>query len=90
MKELLSRSISKKQILILNEVDNNRGMVVTNLINKLSKENNLPESTLRWNINQLKKQDLIISGDCNSKGTPISLTKTGLILLKIIRGDKNE
>lgn len=63
-------------------------MIVTNLISRISEKYSLPESTVRWNINYLKKSGLIDCGDYESKGVPVKLTEAGKILIKIIGGDK--
>lgn len=84
------RSINEKQSLILKEIDNTEKMVVTNLIDKLSKKHNISESTLRWNIKQLRKYGLIDCGTKGGKGRPIILTDNGILVKKIIGGNKDE
>ncbi|MBD3205311.1 hypothetical protein GF319_03070 [Candidatus Bathyarchaeota archaeon] len=54
--------------------------VYTNLINKISKDLDIPESTVRWNMRGLREADLIEAGTKDNKGIPVSLTTMGRIM----------
>jgi DNA-binding MarR family transcriptional regulator len=58
----------------------NKKSVYTVLIQKLSKELNIPQSTVRWNLKGLRDADLIEAGDKDNKGIPVSLTPIGRIM----------
>lgn len=88
MKQLLLRALTKHQILILNELkDRGNYITVTNLIQKFSNKYNIPDSTLRWNVKQLKELELIECGDSESKGVPVKLTDSGLVIQNILNRD---
>lgn len=54
--------------------------VYTNLINKISNELDIPESTVRWNMRGLREAELIEAGTKENKGIPVSLTNMGRIM----------
>lgn len=54
--------------------------VYTVLIQKISRELEIPKSTVRWNLKGLREADLIRAGDKNNKGIPVSLTPIGRIM----------
>ena len=54
--------------------------VYTNLINKISKDLGIPESTVRWNMKGLREAYLIEAGTKDNKGIPVSLTTIGRIM----------
>jgi len=54
--------------------------VYTNLINKISNELDIPESTVRWNMRGLREAELIEAGTKENKGIPVSLTTMGKIM----------
>jgi DNA-binding transcriptional ArsR family regulator len=54
--------------------------VYTNLINKISNELDIPESTVRWNMRGLREAELIEAGTKENKGIPVSLTTMGRIM----------
>ncbi|MBN2335142.1 hypothetical protein JXL21_06240 [Candidatus Bathyarchaeota archaeon] len=54
--------------------------VYTVLINRLSDELGIPESTVRWNLKGLREADLINAGTKDNKGVPVSLTVMGRIM----------
>ena len=87
LRKLLSRCISKNQILILNELKNNKS-TITNIISIVSKKYNLSPSTVRYNIEKLKELDLIECGNSKQKGIPAKLTDSGILILDII-GDRS-
>ena len=88
IRELLLRALTKHQILILNELKiNGHYFSVTNLIERLSEKHNIPPSTLRWNVKQLIKLDLIVAGNSENKGIPVRLTDSGKLVCKILEGE---
>ena len=90
LKQLLIRVLTKHQILILNELNNHGNYVtVTNLIQKFSEQHKISPSTLRWNVKQLKKLELIESGDIKNKGIPVKLTKSGKFVHEILRRESD-
>ncbi len=54
--------------------------VYTALIQRLSEELGIPESTVRWNLKGLREAELINAGTKNNKGVPVSLTEMGRIM----------
>jgi DNA-binding MarR family transcriptional regulator len=54
--------------------------VYTVLIQRLSEELGIPESTVRWNLKGLRDADLINAGTKENKGVPVSLTEMGRIM----------
>jgi DNA-binding MarR family transcriptional regulator len=54
--------------------------VYTVLIQQLSDELAIPESTVRWNLKGLREAELIRAGTKDNKGVPVSLTAMGRIM----------
>ncbi len=54
--------------------------VYTVLIQQLSDELAIPESTVRWNLKGLREAELIRAGTKDNKGIPVSLTAMGRIM----------
>jgi len=54
--------------------------VYTALIQRLSDELGIPESTVRWNLKGLREANLINAGTKDNKGVPVTLTEKGRIL----------
>jgi len=54
--------------------------VYTVLIQQLSDELAIPESTVRWNLKGLREAELILAGTKDNKGVPVSLTAMGRIM----------
>ena len=54
--------------------------VYTVLIDRYSKEQGIPRSTVRWNLRGLREAGLIIAGDRLNKGVPVALTEIGQTL----------
>jgi DNA-binding MarR family transcriptional regulator len=54
--------------------------VYTVLIQRLSDELGIPESTVRWNLKGLREAELINAGTKDNKGVPVSLTEMGRIM----------
>ena len=54
--------------------------VYTVLIDLYSVELRMPKSTVRWNLRGLREAGLIVAGDKENKGIPVTLTEMGQIL----------
>ena len=54
--------------------------IYTVLIQQLSEELKMPESTVRWNLKGLRDAELIMAGTKDNKGVPVSLTTMGRIM----------
>ena len=80
--------MNKNQTLILNEISNNEENI-TETLRKISKNTNIPISTLKLNSQILKDLDLIEFGS-SSKFQLAKLTDFGNDVLKIIGDDENE
>jgi predicted transcriptional regulator len=74
-----SRHLTEKQQRILQWIARRDGevYVYTSLINMFSKETNIPKSTVRWNLRGLRDSGLILAGDKENKGVPVTLTDMG-------------
>ena len=77
LEKVLPRAISKKQILILNEVYSGDYKTKTGAIWKISRKLNIPESTVRWNVNRL------LSGGIIENNGMLKASVVGAALLKI-------
>ncbi len=54
--------------------------VYTVLIDRYSKEQRIPKSTVMWNLRGLREAGLIFAGDRENKGVPVALTEMGQTL----------
>jgi DNA-binding MarR family transcriptional regulator len=74
--------LTKKQRMILRWLVEhyNQKTVYTVLIQEISKELEIPRSTVRWNLRGLREAELIQAGDKDNKGIPVSLTPIGKIM----------
>jgi hypothetical protein len=77
-----STKLTKKQITILKWlIEQYQGSeVYTNLIQKISHELEIPESTVRWNMRRLREADFIEAGTKENKGLLVTLTTKGRIM----------
>jgi DNA-binding MarR family transcriptional regulator len=77
-----SAKLTKKQMVILRWLieRHNKKTVYTVLIQEISRELEIPKSTVRWNLKGLRDADLIKAGDKNNKGIPVALTPMGRIM----------
>lgn len=82
LRNIILRALTDKQILILREVEQNEGTTITSLVNKLSRENKIPLSTLKLNARILKDLGLISNGSLGAQ-----LTDGGRLVLSILGGD---
>ncbi len=81
LKKVISKALTKNQILLLNEIEKNSTKTVTSLINKLSRVSKVPLSTLKLNARLLREMDLINY----SESQPVELSGSGEIVLSLIR-----
>lgn len=56
--------------------------VYTRMVEAISEEFRMPESTARWNLKVLREVALLEAGDRNNKGIPVRLTEAGRIALE--------
>lgn len=87
---LTEKPLNKRQLGFLLKTERNEGLLYYQLINRLSKEEGLPESTVRWNINALRDAEMIVTGDKNNKGIPVQLTKNGKVVVSVLKNGKKE
>ena len=85
LRKVLLRAINKNQILVLEELKNNKS-TITNIISSVSRKYNLAPSTVRYNIEKLKELDIIECGNSKKKGIPAKLTDSGILISDIIGG----
>ena len=78
LKRLLVRAFNKNQILILSEIKDG---TITSFLTNLSRDSEIPLSTLKLNAKILKQLDLI------SFNSTAQLTKFGKFILKLLGGD---
>ncbi len=78
--------LNERQKLLLKELaqilDRNRELTMTSAGRILSLKLRLPESTVKWNLRELRNMGLIIAGDVNNKGTSVRLTEVGQIIAR--------
>lgn len=87
---LTKKHLNKKQLELLLKTEQNEGLLYYQLINNLSQEGGLPESTVRWNINRLRDAKMIVTGDKNNNGIPVKLTKNGKIVASVFKNGKKK
>ncbi len=86
--KLAESKLSRKQkrlLLLADEFLQYENMSLNSLVEKISKELKIPFSTVKWNINILRKSGLIDGGRKESKGLPARLTLGGKILAEYFR-----
>lgn len=79
------RALTKNQVLLLNEVEKNSTKTITSLVNKVSKKQKIPVSTLKLNARNLRQLGLID----HSLFEPVSLTNLGKLVFKIVTQDSS-
>lgn len=82
LKKVISKALTKNQILLLLEIEKNSTKTVTTLINRLSTKLKIPVSTLKLNYRILKNLNLIEF----KISQPVELTDTGRLILTILEG----
>jgi DNA-binding MarR family transcriptional regulator len=81
---LLRLTAKQERILKWLKENNEEEIVYTRMVNVISKEFNMPESTARWNLRILREAALLEAGDRANKGIPVKLTEAGRIALDVI------
>jgi DNA-binding MarR family transcriptional regulator len=79
------RKLTDKQramLQIISEADGSQ--LYTTLIDRLSVEMGIPQSTVRWNLKGLRDVGLIQAGDRDNKGIPVRLTEKGRIMMRLV------
>ncbi len=84
LEALAKKRITMKQLNLLSKIEENEGLLYYRLVDKVSQEQKLPKSTVRWNLTKLREAGLIVAGDKKSKGVPVELTEKGRIALSAI------
>jgi len=76
--------LTEKQQSILKWLCGNsqQNTVYTRMIEAVSNEFKIPESTARWNLKILREVALLEAGDRNNKGIPVRITEAGRIALE--------
>jgi len=64
--------------------NNGKYITVTNLVETLSRNHNIPASTLRWNLKKIVELNLIIAGNLRNKGIPVKLTDFGELVCDVL------
>ena len=59
------------------------GVLYYELVQKISSENGLSPSTVRWNLNKLRDAKLIVAGDKDRKGSPVKLTEEARLIISV-------
>jgi len=82
--------LNRKQLEMLLHLSENEGMLFYKVVDKLADERELHESTIRWNLNKLRKAGLFTAGNKNNKGIPLELTPSGkMVALQYAKAIKN-
>lgn len=76
---ILLASLNKKQLLILSEIAISTA-TISAIIDAISLEQSIPESTLKSNVKRLRELGLVSCGD----GQPARLTGAGELVLRIL------
>ena len=77
------RALNSNQLLILDEISENKNENITQILNKINNERKIPLSTLKLNARILKELKLIDFGT-NSHFQPAKLLELGQDILTII------
>lgn len=86
--KLAETRLSKKQkqlLLLAHKLLQHEKMTLNSLIEKISKELKMPPSTVKWNVNVLRKAGLLQGGNENNKGLPACLTPGGKLLAQYLQ-----
>ena len=79
----MQQSINKRQLKILLIVQDYEGLLYTKVVKRISEKHMIPESTVRWNMNKLRDAELIVSGNIEKKGVPVTLTSLGRTMVSL-------
>lgn len=83
---LIKKQLKVKQLRYLPEVNKNSGLLYYQLIDKISCDQCIPKSTVRWNLEKLRESGMIVAGNKEVKGVPVRLTEKGKLALLIMDG----
>jgi len=84
--KLLPRALTYQQMAVLDELSSIQNpTTVSRFIEYLSKKHQIPSSTLRWNIRQLRELELIKCGTSITKGIPMETTNSGKIVYAMLK-----
>ncbi|MBI3413628.1 MAG: hypothetical protein HY051_06165 [Candidatus Aenigmarchaeota archaeon] len=83
IKKLLARALNKNQMLVLSEIHKNCGKSITSILLSLSRNEELPLSTLKLNSKVLKELGLVRS---DLKKSLPKVSETGEWVLEIMGG----
>ena len=88
---LASLRLTEKQHRILRWLseNNEKETVYTRMVDEISRQFNMPESTARWNLRILRETALLEAGDKRNKGIPVRLTEAGRIALEDLLSVQN-
>lgn len=88
---LLARaSLKEKQLRLLCKLEEFEGLLQYRVVEKISLEEGIPLSTVRWNLARLKSAGLIMAGDKENKGIPVHLTSEGQVIVSTLKGVAGE
>jgi len=59
------------------------GLLYYQVVKEISKKHEMPESTVRWNVNKLRDAKLIVTGNIKQKGVPVELTPCGRMIASL-------
>ena len=85
---LTKSSLKEKQLRILSRLEDLEGLLQYQAVKRLSAEEGMPPSTVRWNLGKLKSLGLVVTGDKDNKGIPIHLTREGRVIASTIKEGK--
>ncbi len=77
---LVNHHLNKKQLELLSRMKENEGLLYYRLVEKIAAEQKMPASTVRWNLDRLRRAHLVVTGDRNDKGIPVRLTEFGKVV----------
>ncbi len=86
----LACRLTDQQILILKEIKDNTWAPITKIVQRLSKEQSLPLSSLTWSYKRLKLLALIDCGNAQNKGATARLTKMGEEVVRLVYDEDEE
>lgn len=80
LKKVILKSLTRNQILLLNEIESNSTKTITALVSTISKKSKIPISTLKLNARLLKDLELINY----SVSEPVELSDSGRLVLTLL------
>lgn len=83
LKELLIRAFTKKQLVILKSVSEDKSRSITSVAKKISETSKIPLSTVKFDLALFERLGLIRIGEKDGFKRP-SMTRFGKLILQII------